>query len=201
MYSKQATMSQKKRTDEVIFLGCRRNDRLSQEQCYRNYFADCMQLVAAYTPDLQEGLKIVNAGFMIFFKEVIENQFITQSVSVKDIQKCIYKSLCEAYQNDTQILNFIFFETHDMRGTELSLAQLNWKARLQLLEVLHPSQQKIVKARIVEGISVTDIARSMNLTNETIERTLTESRSFLKQILLNPANQAVININQNEYKL
>jgi DNA-directed RNA polymerase specialized sigma24 family protein len=88
-----------------------------------------------------------------------------------------------------------------MRGTEPSLAQLNWKARLQLLEVLHPNQQKIVKARIVEGISVTDIARSMNLTNETIERTLTESRSFLKQILLNPANQAVININQNEYKL
>jgi RNA polymerase sigma factor (sigma-70 family) len=198
---KKASMSSKKTTDTEMFFGCRQNDRRSQEQCYRKYFTDCMQFVSAYTPHTDEALKIVNTGFMNFFIEIVENQPVIQTVSVQDIKKSIYKSLCESFQNDTQILNYIFFETHDMRGTEQTLAQLNWTARLQLLESLHPNQQKIVKARVLEGFSNAEIARTMNINIETVERTLTESRSFLKQILLNPAQQAGSNINQDEYKL
>jgi RNA polymerase sigma factor (sigma-70 family) len=194
-------MSLKKTNDADIFFGCRQNDRVWQERCYRKYFAECMQFVSAYTPDSAEALKIVNAGFMIFFTEIIENQPVIQTISVRDIQKCIYKSLCEAFEKDTHILNYIFFENHDMRGTEQTLTQLDWTARLQLLEKLHPNQQKIVKMRVVEGISTAEIARTMNITIETVERTLTEARSFLKQILLNPANQADLNMNQHEYKL
>jgi hypothetical protein len=194
-------MSSKKTTDTELFFGCRQNDRRSQEQCYRKYFADCMQFVSAYTPDTQEALKIVNAGFMNFFIEMVDNQPVVQTISVQDIKKSIYKSLCESFQNDTSILNYIFFESHDMRGTESTLSQLNWAARLQLLELLHTNQQKIVKARVLEGFSNAEIARTMNITIETVERTLTESRSFLKQILLNPAPHAGSNINQDEYKL
>ena len=194
-------MSPKKTSDIEIFAGCQQNDRRSQEQCYRKYFADCMQFVSAYTPNTQEALKIVNAGFMIFFIEIIDNQSIVQNISVQDIKKRIYKSLCESFQNEPNILNYIFFETHDMRGTEVTLNQLNWNARLQLLELLHSNQQKIVKARIIEGVSTAEIARTMNITVETVERTLTESRSFLKQILLNAAHSADLNRNQNEYKL
>jgi DNA-directed RNA polymerase specialized sigma24 family protein len=138
---------------------------------------------------------------MNFFVEIVENQPIIQSISIQDIKKSIYKSLCEAFQADTHFLNYIFFENHDMRGTEQTLTQLNWAARLELLEKLHPNLQAIVKARVVEGISSAEIARNLNITMETVERTLTEARSFIKQILLNPANQADLNMNQNEYKL
>ncbi len=194
-------MSSKKTTDAEIFFGCRQNDRLAQEQCYRKYFSECMQFVSAYTPHTAEALKIVNAGFMNFFIEIVENQPVVQTISVRDIKKRIYKSLCESFQKDTNILNYIFFETHDMRGTEQILNQLNWTARIQLLESLHPNQQKIVKARVVEGVSNAEIARNMNISIETVERTLTESRSFLKQILLSPAYQADLNRSQDEYKL
>jgi DNA-directed RNA polymerase specialized sigma24 family protein len=194
-------MSSKKTTDSNIFFGCRQNDRRSQEQCYRKYFADCMQFVSAYTPDTQVALKIVNTGFMNFFIEIVDNQPVIQTISLQDIKKSIYKSLCESFQNDTDILNYIFFETHDMRGTEQTLSQLNWTARLQLLDLLHPNPQKIVKARVLEGLSNAEIARTLNLTIESVERTLTDSRSFLKQILLNPAHRADLNRNQDEYKL
>jgi Sigma-70, region 4 len=196
---KKAAMSPNKTTDSEIFFGCRQNDRRAQEQCYRKYFADCMQFVSAYTPDTQEALKMVNAGFMNFFIEIVDNQPVVQTISVQDIKKRIYKKLCESFRKDTHILNYIFFETHDMRGTELTLNQLNWNARLQLLELLHTNQQKIVKLRVLEGVSNAEIARTMNITVETVERTLTESRSFLKQILLNPVNSGDLNKNQNEY--
>jgi hypothetical protein len=186
--TKKAAMSLKKSTDIEIFFGCRQNDRRSQEQCYRKYFADCMQFVSAYTPNTAEALKIVNTGFMDFFIEIVDNQPVVQTISVQDIKKNIYKNICELFQNDTHFLNYIFFETHDMRGTEQTLAQLNWTARLQLLELLHSNQQKIVKARVLEGVSNAEMARTLNITIETVERTLTESRSFLKQILLNAAN-------------
>lgn len=194
-------MSPNKTTDSEIFFGCRQNDRRAQEQCYRKYFADCMQFVSAYTPDTQEALKMVNAGFMNFFIEIVENQSVVQTISLQDIQKKIYKSLCESFQNDSHILNYIFFETHDMRGTEPILNQLNWNARLQLLELLHTNQQKIVKLRVLEGVSTVEIARTLNISIETVERTLTESRSFLKQILQSSAYQADLTMNQNEYKL
>jgi hypothetical protein len=194
-------MSPKKTTDTNIFFGCRQNDRRSQEQCYRKYFADCMQFVSAYTPDTQVALKIVNTGFMNFFIEIVDNQPVIQTISLQDIKKSIYKSLCESFQNDTDMLNYIFFETHDMRGTEQILSQLNWTARLQLLDLLDPNPQKIVKARVLEGLSNAEIARTLNITIESVERNLTESRSFLKQILLNPAHRADLNMNQDEYKL
>jgi RNA polymerase sigma factor (sigma-70 family) len=165
-----------------IIEGCKRNDRLSQEKLYRQFYPGLFALCKKFFPDNHDTLTSLNNGMLNVFKNIgmydpakgelfnwaytiVRNAAITHLKSLKVIQPTT-----EIPGQMEQTLYHSPFE------------ELEWSEVYAYLDKLPPATRAVCTLHYFEGFAIKEISEKLNISEGTIKWHLSESRTRLKSL-------------------
>ena len=170
-------------TDHIID-GCKKNNRIAQEQLYKSYYQALMNMCMRYTINEEDAKHILNNGFLRVFKSI--QQFNPGKATLYTWIRTIVMNCCLDHLRSKQQLN-ISNELHEARdyATEPDIHdKMNAKQILSLLKTLPAATQTVFNLYVVDGYSHKEIAEMLQVSEGTSKWHLSEARKILKQKLL-----------------
>lgn len=170
-----------KTTDEDLVKGCVENDRKSQEQLYRRYFASMMSMCLRHTEDREEAMTIVNNGFLRVFKKIHLYSF---KGSLEGwIRRLVWHSLADYFRDEKKYLHFLVFEERDAISSGSPAQHLYFEDLLKMVETLPPASREVFRLYAIEGFSHAEIGLQLGISDGTSKWHLSMARQKLKQMI------------------
>ena len=165
-----------------IIEGCKRNDRISQEKLYRQFYPGLYALCKKFFNNNHDALTALNDGMLNVFRNIgqydpakgelfswaytiVRNAAITLLISRKVLQQT------------TEITVKIEKSLYDNPFKELE-----WNDIYFYLDKLPPATRAVCTLHYLEGFAIKEISEQLNLSEGTIKWHLSESRSRLKAL-------------------
>ena len=166
-----------------IIEGCKRNDRLSQEKLYRQFYPGLYVLCRKFFIDSHDLITALNNGMLNVFKNIgqydplkgdflnwaytiVRNAAITHfnSKKINPVYRPIDKEIEHLISNDP-------------------FKDLEWNDVYFHLDKLPPATRIVCTLYYLEGFSIKEIAERLGLSEGTIKWHLSESRNRLKVLI------------------
>jgi RNA polymerase sigma factor (sigma-70 family) len=169
-------------TIQDIIEGCKRQDRKSQEQLYRNYFRAMMTLCVRYTKNEADAMEVLNTGFYKVFKNI--DRYDESKASLYTWIRAIVINSCLAFiRSKTSRQDWKNIEEVSESASEIGpsiIAEMSASDILGLVRQLAPSTQAVFNLYVMEGFSHKEIASMLGISIGTSKWHLSEARRQLQ---------------------
>jgi RNA polymerase sigma-70 factor (ECF subfamily) len=175
-----------------IIEGCKKNDRLSQEKLYRQFYPGLFALCRRFFEDRHDVITSLNNGMLNVFKNIgqydpskgelfnwaytiVRNAALSHLKSLKKVELTV--ELNEQVEQSLFYSPFKELEKHDI---------------YIYLDKLPPATRAVCILHYLEDYAVKEISDELKISEGTVKWHLSESRNRLKTYFINPS------INRNE---
>ncbi|WP_188316083.1 RNA polymerase sigma factor [Chitinophaga agrisoli] len=178
---------------DQILDGCRRSDRLCQEKLYYLYFDRMLGVIRRYTTDQDQGVDILNNGFLRAFQKIAQYQ---HSGSFEGwLRRIIVHAVADYFRSaQAQQKERSVADVPEDLATVHADNRLEYKDLLQALELLPPTTRVVINLFIIDGYSHKEIATMLNISTGTSKWHVAEGKRLLKEHVT--AQQNVFNNNK-----
>jgi len=168
-----------------IIEGCKRNDRISQEKLYRQFYPGLFALCKKFFSDEHDILTSLNNGMMNVFKNI--GQFDPAKGELFNWAYTIVRNaaLTQLKSKNNEWQNEEITEHIEQTSQYSPFKELEWKDVYYYLGKLPPSTRAVCTLYYMEGYAIKEIAGQLNLSEGTIKWHLSESRTKLKLLFKN----------------
>jgi len=168
---------------DVILDGCRQNDRLCQEKLYYQYFDRMLGMIRRYTTDRDQGIDILNNGFLRAFQKI--GQYQHNGSFEGWLRRIIVHAVADYFRNMGQIRELPVAEVPEDIIHINADNRLEYKDLLQALEKLPPTTRIVINLFIIEGYSHKEIASLLQISTGTSKWHVAEGKKLLKDHVMN----------------
>ncbi len=170
--------------DRVVALikGCIKEDRLSQKELYRHFYAFSIGICLRYANNRADAEAIVNEGFFKIFTSIQKYDFSKPFVAW--LSRVMSNTAIDHYR-----ANLRFSHHDDITEQEFATPynavydKLNYQDLLALVQRLTPAYRTVFNMFAIEGYSHEEIAAKLNISVGTSKSNLFKARSKLMQWL------------------
>lgn len=166
---------------QKIISGCIANNRQSQEKLYRRFYPALFLLCKRFFYDDRDALEVLNDGMLKVYKNIgaynhVKGDFFNWAYTV--VRNTALDKLRVTKQKDIQELS----EGDNIAFTDDLLASLTWKDIYTLLDTLNPGTRAVCSLFYLEGYSIRDISKELQISSGTVKWHLSETRKKLKPV-------------------
>jgi RNA polymerase sigma factor (sigma-70 family) len=174
---------QKEEDIHKIIDGCKRDDRMAQEQLYRSYYRVMMNLCLRYTKNETDALAALNMGFLKVFRNI--QRYDSRQASLYTWIRTVVINSC---------LDHIKLKQKEIKSEELSHAEeiqvvpeiirkIKAGEILNMVRKLPPATQAVFNLFVIEGYGHKEIGELLHISDGTSKWHLSEARKLLKQLI------------------
>ena len=178
--------------------GCSLNQRESQKKIYNAFFGYAMSICDRYTNNDQDGLEILNDGFLKIFKE-IHHYKPAYSDEVSSFKGWLRKIMIY-----TAIDHFRKYQKHQVVGgldpslihmpavIESATDKIMYDEIIRFIQDMTPVYRTVLNLFIIEGFSHEEISNQLGISVGTSKSNLAKARKQLQKILFKENKIATI---------
>ena len=172
-------------SEKQVINGCRRNDRLSQEKLYKQFFPALFCMCKRFFQNDHEAKEAVNDGMLKVYKNID-----TYREDKGVFFNWVYTIVRHAALDKLKLSGSIPQRAETLSGIEPDsgdnpLSLLESKEVYKLLDHLAPATRVVCSLFYLEGYSIKDIGEQLKISPGTVKWHLSESRKKLKEIFEN----------------
>ncbi|MBR9921161.1 MAG: RNA polymerase sigma factor [Bacteroidetes bacterium] len=168
-------------SEEELVAGCVRNDRYFQELLYRRFFDSMFRMCMRYTSDREEGLTILNNGFLRVFRKIDKYSF---KGSLEGwIRRLVFHCLSDHFRGKSKEIHFLEIADRDAPDYANALSKLYFEDILDLVDQLPPATREVFVYYAIEGFTHREIAEKLTISEGTSKWHLSSARAKLKELL------------------
>jgi RNA polymerase sigma factor (sigma-70 family) len=166
-----------------IINGCKKGNRKSQEELYRNFYRAMMSLCLRYTKNEADAMEVLNSGFYKVYKNI--DKYDSAKATVYTWIRTIIINSCLDFikaQQGQKILD----ELDQAATVHLPpdvFTKMSADKILQLVRQLPPATQGVFNLYVMEGYNHREIAKMLGISDGTSKWHLSEARKTLQQLL------------------
>lgn len=161
--------------------GCKKYDRRSQQQLYMYFYEAMMNMCVRYTKNEQDAEHVLNAAFFRVFKSI--EQYNPAKGSLYTWVHKIVTNCC-IYYIKSKHRNIETIELENISDLHIEpeiFAKMNDATIIQLVRNLPPATQAVFNMYVVDGYKHKEIAKFLEVSENTSKWHLNEARKRLKQ--------------------
>jgi RNA polymerase sigma factor (sigma-70 family) len=168
--------------EKQIVIGCKRNDRLSQEKLYKQFFPVLFCLCKRFFSHDHEAIEAVNDGMLKVYKN-IDSYRPEKGLFFNWVYTIVRHTALDKLKLPVSIPQ----RSETLSGVEPDpgdnpLRSLESKEVYKLLDHLSPATRVVCSLFYLEGYSIAAIAEQLKIAPGTVKWHLSESRRRLKEI-------------------
>ncbi|GJM32853.1 MAG: RNA polymerase ECF-type sigma factor [Saprospiraceae bacterium] len=172
-----------KHTFHLLLDSCIANNRASQKELYKQYYAYAMNICLHYSSTREEASEILNDSFLKVFKKL--DQYNRKSAFKSWLRRILINTSIDyfrRYHREEVSLEVI----HLQEPTTVNSApsQLGVDDILQAIQQLPPSYRLVFNLHAVEGYSHPEIAKQIGISVGTSKSNLAKARKKLQNMLM-----------------
>ncbi len=167
--------------DKILIQACIKNDRRGQERLYRKYFGKMMSYTMKYAHSRDEGLEIVNLGFLRVFKKV--HTFAFNGSFEGWIRKLIFHAIADFYKKQSKQLYFLELAETNNDSHDHTLEKFYAEDLIKLVDYLPAATQNVFRLFALEGYSHKEIGNELGISIGTSKWHVSEARKKLKKLI------------------
>ena len=166
-----------------IIEGCKRNDRLSQEKLYRQFYPGLYVLCRKFFNDSHDIITALNNGMLNVFKNI--GQYDPSKGNFFNWSYTIVRNAAITHFNSKKInpVSFPIDKEIEHLTSDIPLKDLEWNDIFFYLDKLPPATRTVCTLYYLEGFAIKEIAGQLGLSEGTIKWHLSESRIRLKVLI------------------
>lgn len=167
--------------DQDLLVGCKSNDRKSQEILYRKYFPVVESMCRRYTTDEEIIISIINDGFLKVFKNISKyNELGSFEGWVKRI---VFHALSDHFKKENKKQKFVELQSYDHSEDAKSLNDLYLEDLNLVINQLTPATKEVFILYAVDGFTHSEISEKLNIAIGTSKWHLSKAREELQKLL------------------
>jgi RNA polymerase sigma factor (sigma-70 family) len=172
-----------------IIEGCKRNDRLSQEKLYRQFYPGLYALCKKIFTNNHDVLTSLNNGMLNVFKNIgkydpTKGELFNWAYTIVRNAAITHLNSIKIIQPTTEISGQI-----EQSSSYNPFDELEWNDIYFYLDKLPPATRSVCTLHYIEGFAIKEISEQLNLSEGTIKWHLSESRSRLKALFSKTSTQ------------
>jgi RNA polymerase sigma factor (sigma-70 family) len=166
-----------------IIEGCKRNDRLSQEKLYRQFYPGLYVLCRKFFNDSHDIITALNNGMLNVFKNI--RQYDNSKGDIFNWTYTIVRNAAITHYNSKKRdpVNRPIDKEIEHLIPNITLKNLDWDDIFFYLDKLPPATRTVCTLYYLEGFAIKEIAGHLCLSEGTVKWHLSESRNKLKALL------------------
>lgn len=172
-------------TEDDIIIGCKKNDRVAQEQLYRNNYNLFLKLCARYAKDMHDAEQLAQDGFLKIFHNIDSYQ---GNGSFDGWMRRIVVNTCLDYlkskylkDNKQTYYPEEIAETGTNATGNLALEKFALKELLEIVQTLSPMSRTVFNLYAFEGYSHREISGMLEISEGTSQWHVNNARKNLQQ--------------------
>lgn len=167
---------------EKIVAGCIRNDRVSQEKLYRQFYPGLFALCKIFFEDNHDILTALNNGMINVFKNI--SQFDPQKGTLFNWAYSIVRNAAITHlkSKKNEFINVEITDRIETNAQYQPFIELEWGEIYSQLSKLPAATRGVCTMYYIEGFSIKEISSQLNLSDGTVKWHLSESRQKLKAL-------------------
>ncbi|WP_225859895.1 MULTISPECIES: RNA polymerase sigma factor [Chitinophaga] len=175
-----------------IIAGCRKQNRSSQEELYRQFFGYAMSICLRYSHHREEAIEILNDGFLKIFQHIdtfdmnrpfkswLGRIMVNTSIDFLRTKKKL------AFTEDIS-------QTYEIGVDDKTLDKLSYEELLLLIQSLPPGYRAVFNLYIMEGYQHHEIAEILGISEGTSKSNLFKAKKILKDRITETAAYTAFN--------
>ena len=169
--------------------GCSLNQRESQKKIYNAFFGYAMSICDRYTNNEEDGLEILNDGFLKIFREIhhYKPAYTDEVASFKGwLRKImIYTSIdhFRKHQKHKAVMELDTTMLHLPADIETATDKISYDEIIRFIQHMTPVYRTVLNLFIIEGFSHEEISNQLGISVGTSKSNLAKGRKQLQKIL------------------
>ena len=137
--------------EKELIEGCRKKDRKSQKELYRNYFGFLMKICMRYSKDREEALEMVNDGFMKVFMNV--HRYRDEYLFKSWLSTIMINTSIDYYRTRVKKITMEELKAnHDLEEREHIISKLNYDELIKLVQQLSVAYRTVFTLFVIDGV-------------------------------------------------
>ncbi|HRY98714.1 MAG TPA: RNA polymerase sigma factor [Bacteroidales bacterium] len=175
--------------EETLIQGCQAGKRKSQSQLYRMYAPQMLGVCLRYAPDRATAEDILQDGFIKVFLNIGsyrgEGSFEgwIRRIMMNTALSWFKASRRQGFPEDIDGMEERIAAGEETEEGEALLARLKPEEVMALIQRLPEGYRMVLNLYVFEGLSHREIARSLEITENTSKSQLSKARRFLRRLL------------------
>jgi len=169
--------------------GCMVNDRLAQEQLYKQFHGPMSSICIRYTRNEHDAVEVLHSGFLKVFKNI--DRFDASKASLYTWIRTIMVNTAIDFlrQKSRWFVSHPEPEKVESGGIEPEAVQrLSVQELLKLVQCLPPATQAVFNLYVIDGYTHKEIGKLLGISDGTSKWHLSEARRLMQQYLFKLAN-------------
>lgn len=172
--------------DETILKliqGCIKEDRSSQKELYRHFYALSMGICLRYANNKYDAASIMNEGFYKVFANIRKYDFTKPFTAW--LRRIMTNAAIDYYRTNLKFTNNEDLSKHEHVDTSYDAiyAKLNYQDLLLMVQSLSPSYRTVFNLYAIEGYTHEEIAGMLKISVGTSKSNLFKARAKLAEML------------------
>lgn len=165
---------------DILIDGCRKGDRSSQEQLYRQFSGAMYGLCLQYAGSEEDASDIMQDGFVKVFKKI--DQVKEPQAFPGWIRRVMINTALEKYRSQVH-LKRVDEEPHQLQDqiTDEVLETMDAEFIVQLIQELSPKYRMVFNLYAIEGYNHKEIGEMLGISEGTSKSNLSRARTILQE--------------------
>lgn len=176
-------------TDIELVRGCMNNDRVAQEQLYKQFHGPMASICMRYTRNDQDAIEVLHSGFLKVFKNI--DRFDPTKASLYTWIRTIMVNTAIDFlrQKNRWYVSHGELEKVETGGVDPEAVQrLSVQELLKLVQQLPPATQAVFNLYVIDGYTHKEIGVLLGISDGTSKWHLSEARRLMQLYLSKLAN-------------
>lgn len=176
-------------TEIELVRGCIINDRMAQEQLYKQFHGPMASICMRYTRNEHDAIEVLHSGFLKVFKNI--DRFDSARASLYTWIRTIMVNTAIDFlrQKNRWYVSHGELEKVETGGIDPeAVDRLSVQELLKLVQQLPPATQAVFNLYVIEGYTHKEIGSLLGISDGTSKWHLSEARRLMQSYLLKLAN-------------
>jgi len=176
-------------TDIELVKGCIQNDRMAQEQLYKQFHGPMASICIRYTRNDHDAVEVLHSGFLKVFKNMEKFDHSKASLYTWIRTIMVNTAIDFLRQKSRWFIPHSEPEKFESGGIEPEAVQrLSVQELLKLVQCLPPATQAVFNLYVIDGYTHKEIGQLLGISDGTSKWHLSEARRLMQQYLFKLAN-------------
>ena len=166
-----------------IIKGCIKEDRRSQKELYRVFYAFSIAICTRYANNREDAASIMNEGFYKIFTQI--KKFDISKPMEPWIRKIMTNTAIDFYRHNLKFAYTSDISDYEHLGDryEQIYAKLHYDDLILMIHALSPSYRAVFNLYVIEGYNHDEIAQMLNVSIGTSKSNLFKARTKLAEMV------------------
>lgn len=166
-----------------IIKGCRKQQRDSQEELYRTFYAYGMSITLRYAESRDQAAAILNDAFMKVFANI--KKFDASRDFKPWLRKIIVNTAINYFHKNKKKWEWEELDTnrHTMEKSETIISGISYREIIGMVQELSPAYRTVFNLHVIEGFKHEEIADMLGISIGTSKSNLSKAKQNLRVIL------------------